>query len=189
MGRRYAAEEESDGAIVRRVLAGDVDAFELLVDRHAPRVLRIVSRSVPKGAASEVAHEAFVAAYLSLYSYVDRSAFGAWLARIALRACADFWRARGRETTSDESSELDIVDREPESPSADDRELLDWALAQLGAEDREVLSLVYFEGFSVKECAEVLSWGESKVKVRAHRARARLRTILGAVVPEREGRP
>jgi RNA polymerase sigma-70 factor (ECF subfamily) len=184
MERHGAAREESDGAMVRRVVAGDVDAFELLVDRHAPRVRRLVARGVPRAAADEVAHNAFVAAYLSLASYVETHPFEHWLVRIALRACSDYWRARGRDERAGGTAELADAAAAP-APADDDRELCEWALARLAREDREVLMLVYFEELSVKECAEVLSWSESKVKVRAHRARARLRRILRRALPER----
>jgi len=136
----------------------------------------------------EVAHEAFVAAYLSLSSYVETHPFEHWLVRIARRSCADYWRARGRGARSAGGGAPAGEPPASSPPAGDDRELCEWALGRLAPEDREVLTLVYFEALSVKECAEVLSWSESKVKVRAHRARAELRRILGRLVPER-GRP
>lgn len=184
MGRR-PAHDEPDGSIVRRVLAGDVDAFELLVDRHAPRVRRLVARNVPRAAGPEVAHDAFVAAYLSLSAYAETHPFEHWLTRITLRSCADYWRGRGREGRSERSAEPAAEAVRTASTAEDDRELCEWALAQLERDDREVLTLVYFEALSVKECAQVLSWSEPKVKVRAHRARARLRRILRRILPER----
>ena len=185
MGRRGPAPEEPDGSIVRRVLAGDVDAFELLIDRHAPRVRRLVARNVHAAAAAEVAHDAFVSAYLSLSSYVETHPFEHWLMRIALRSCADHWRARARESRGRESRDVETS----LAPAAerDDRELCEWALGRLARGEREVLTLVYFEGRSVKECAQILSWSESKVKIQAHRARARLRRLLGRMFPERSG--
>lgn len=188
MARRGPAHDEPDGAIVRRVVAGDVDAFELLVDRHVQRVRRLVARSVPRAAVHEVAHDAFVGAYLSLASYVETHPFEHWLTRIALRTCADYWRTRGRDARADGSAERAAERGADAPPPEDDRELCEWALGRLEREDREVLTLVYFEALSVKECAEVLAWSESKVKVRAHRARARLRQILRRILPERGGR-
>ncbi len=185
MGPCGAARDEPDGVIVRRVVAGEVDAFELLVDRHAARVRRLVACSVPRGEVPEVAHDAFVAAYLSLSSYVETRPFEHWLVRIALRSCAEYWRARGRGARSAPAPALDAEEPAVPAPAGDDRELCEWALGRLAREDREVLTLVYFEALSVKECAEVLSWSESKVKVRAHRARARLRGILEQLLPER----
>src|SRR2546430_14107767 len=58
------------------------------------------------------------------------------------------------------------------------RDLAVKLLARLSAEDRLVLTLLDVEGFSVAEIAEMTSWSVSKVKVRAHRARAHLRRVL-----------
>lgn len=188
--RRAPDTDPPDEAIVRRVVRGDVDAYEEIVRRHTSRVRRVVARNVPAFAVAEVAQDAFVSAYLSLPSYEPTAPFERWLVRIALRSCADHWRACGgppcREARGREARDEDIA---AEPPRGDDRELLEWALAQLDDGDRAVVTLVYFEGATVRECADALSWGTSKVKVRAHRARARLREILRSVLPEREGRP
>jgi RNA polymerase sigma-70 factor (ECF subfamily) len=56
--------------------------------------------------------------------------------------------------------------------------VLEWALRQLSAEDRAVLTLVHLEGHSVREAAKLLGWSAINVKVRAHRARQALRTLL-----------
>ena len=58
------------------------------------------------------------------------------------------------------------------------RDLASKLLARLSAEDRLVLTLLDVEGFSVAEIAEITNWSISKVKVRAHRARAHLRRVL-----------
>lgn len=171
---------------MRRVVSGDVDAFEILVDRHTPKVRRLVARNVPSSAASEVAHDAFVAAYLSLPAYVESHPFERWLTRVVLRSCADYWRARDRAPIALDAGGIDVAALESDAAVADDRELCEWAIARLAREDREVLTLVYFEGLSMKECAAVLEWSESKVKVRAHRARLRLRALLEEFLADRE---
>ncbi|MBI5435465.1 MAG: RNA polymerase sigma factor [Planctomycetes bacterium] len=189
MAQRANREPLDDAAVVARVLNGDVDAFELLVERHSASVRAIVAHHVSRFAAADVANDAFVSAFLALGSYAPTHAFERWLARITLRTCADFWRRR-RTTARGSADGLEELVAPP-PPNADDRELCDWALAHLTIEDRQVLTLTYFESRSVSECAELLSWSESKVKVRAHRARARLRRILRATVesPERRAQP
>ncbi len=179
-----------DEAVIRRVLDGDVDAFETLVDRYTGHVLRVVARNVPRARGAEVAHEVFVAAYVSLAGYAATHPFEHWLTRIALRCCSDFWRREYRER--DRSGEALPEDELPPAEAGeplDDRELLEWALGGLELEDRQVLTLVYFEGLSVKESAQLLEWTESKVKVRAHRARGRLRERIERALPEARKRP
>ena len=57
-------------------------------------------------------------------------------------------------------------------------ELLDWALANLSAEDRMVVELIYLEGLTGKEAADLLGWSIANVKVRAFRSRKRLKKLL-----------
>jgi RNA polymerase sigma-70 factor (ECF subfamily) len=74
---------------------------------------------------------------------------------------------------------------EPSGGSLDDigrqieaREVLDWALARLTPEDRMVLELVYMEGLSVRETADLLGWSTANVKIRSFRSRNKLRKLL-----------
>ncbi|MBI4881997.1 MAG: sigma-70 family RNA polymerase sigma factor [Planctomycetes bacterium] len=194
-------EEVTDEAIVQRVQAGDTGAFETLISRHRESVFRIVERHVPRDRVAEIAHEAFVSAYLSLRSFRPTHPFEHWLARIARRCCCDFWRERGRErdlqgeprAAGDERPRTAALEIDPragsEAKQREAREILEWAFARLPLDDRLVLALVYFEELSVKECAQVLDWGESKVKVRAHRARERLRRLLASLAAEDGKRP
>lgn len=185
----------SDADIIDRVLAGDVDVFETLVDRYTPAVWRIVAAKVPRQEAPEVVHDVFVRAWRSLPGFSGRHPFANWLSRIAVRTCHDFWRERyrRREVTvgslSDDtrdwlagvSSEDGLAGGNPPPDPADRfeaRELLDWLLNQLSADDRMVLTLTYLEGLSGREAADMLGWSTAKVKVRSHRARVKLSRLV-----------
>lgn len=186
----------SEAEIVRRVLAGEVNAYALLVDSHGPQVFGVVSRHVPRDRAAEVAHETFVRAFEKLGTYRSESPFAHWLVRIALRRCADFWRekARRRETVFSALGQdaLDWVEsvQAEASPGglealAESNEagvLLDWALGQLAPDDRVVLTMTHMEGQPLAEVAELLGWSLSKVKIRSFRARRKLRGLLGRLL-------
>ncbi|HVD04901.1 MAG TPA: sigma factor, partial [Gemmatimonadaceae bacterium] len=74
--------EATDAAVVRRVLAGDVEAFAVLVERHHQRCLRLAMRLVGSAQdAEEVVQDAFVRAYRALGRYEEREQFSAWLTR------------------------------------------------------------------------------------------------------------
>ena len=64
------------------------------------------------------------------------------------------------------------------------REVLDWALAKLSAEDRMVLELVYLEGLTVREAAELLDWPTANVKVRSLRSRKKLQKLVSGPIGE-----
>lgn len=181
----------SDEELIRLVVARDVDLFETLIQRHANHVSRIVSGHVPSEQVPEVAHEVFVKAYTSLGTYAFEQPFPHWLATIAVRTCYDYWRARHKSEvpisalTTDHQNWIDRV-----RASQSDEEffelhrqqeaaaVLHWALARLSPENRMVLTLVHLDGHSVREAATLLGWSVVNVKVRAHRARQALRTIL-----------
>ncbi len=182
----------SDGEIVQRIIEGDVDAFEYLLDRYRVLVFGIVMKHIPRNQAEEVAHDVFVRAYQSLTTYKHKSDFKYWLSKIAVRTCYDYWRKeyRSRERpfsdlTEDQQKCVNRVTLnqsnwscESERSQHEAQELLDWAMFQLSAEDRIILELIHMEERPVKEVADLLGWSVAKVKVRAFRSRKKLRKIL-----------
>ena len=182
----------SDDEIVRRILDGDVNAFERLLVKYQDQVLKIVRKHIPYGQVEETAQDVFVRAYRSLQTFRGKSGFKQWLSAITVRTCYDFWRKqyRSREFSmstltekqqdwlekviSDQSSQL----FNEQSSQKEARELLDWALDRLSAGDRMVLELVYLEGLSGKEAAELLGWSVANVKVRSHRSRKKLLKLI-----------
>lgn len=185
-------EESSDREIISKVLSGDINAFELLIERYQPQVFAIVRKHVPKDRADEVAHDVFVRAYQGLAGFSGKSGFSQWLAGIAIRTSYDFWRREYRQreipvsqltdahreyienTLSDVSAET----FEQEGRRDEAAEILEWALNRLSAPERMVLELVYLEEYSHREAAELLGWSVVNVKVRAHRARKKLARIM-----------
>lgn len=182
----------SDGDIVRRVIDGEINAFESLLLRYKDNVLEVVKKHVPYNEVEEIAHDVFVRAYQSLPTFKERSSFRQWLSSIAVRACYDFWRKRYRSRelpmsslTEEHREWLEKVVSNRSGQSFDDkasqkeaRELLNWALDRLSPGDRMVLELVYLEGLSGKETADLLGWSVANVKVRSLRARRKLRNLL-----------
>jgi RNA polymerase sigma-70 factor (ECF subfamily) len=187
------APEQSDAELIARVRAGQVNDYEPLITRHREQVFAIVARHVPAAQVAELAHEVFVRAFLSLKTYRAEKPFAHWLARIAVRTCCDFWRHKQRHPETPASTlDADHQDwletaaqglaREQfagEMARREAAEVLDWALAQVGATERMVLTLLHRDGHSVAEIADLLGWTQTRVKVTAFRARHKLRGILG----------
>jgi RNA polymerase sigma-70 factor (ECF subfamily) len=182
----------NDADIVRRVVEGDVNAFEVLLTRHQDHVLRIVKRHMPYQEVAETAQEIFVRAYQSLPKYKAKGDFKQWLSAIAVRSCYDYWRRayRSREVPLSSLTErhqdwLEAVLSDQSGESFQEKsaqreavEILDWALGKLSAEDRMVMELVYLEGLSGKEAADLLGWSVANVKIRSLRARRKLEKLL-----------
>jgi RNA polymerase sigma-70 factor (ECF subfamily) len=196
------AVRSSDEEIVRQVLGGNVNAFESVILRHRVLVLTIVKKHVPEDAVEETAQEAFVRAYQSLPTFKGTGAFSQWLSSIVVRTCYDYWRKayRSREIPMSALNEKhaqwleEVISQMPEEapderePQMEAREILNWALGKLSAGDRMVLELVYLEGCSVQEAAELLGWSKANVKVRSFRARMKLEKLLSKVKEQGRGR-
>jgi RNA polymerase sigma-70 factor (ECF subfamily) len=182
----------ADAEVVYQVVSGDVNAFERLLKRYEAHVLRIVKKHIPFDKVEEVAQDVFIRIYQSLPNFKRDDSFKQWLSTITVRTCYDFWRKhyRYREIPISSLSEKHQVWLEEamatrSSQSFDDiasqkeaREILDWALDRLSPEDRMVLELVYLEGSSVKEAANLLGWSTAKVKVRSFRSRKKLHKLF-----------
>jgi RNA polymerase sigma-70 factor (ECF subfamily) len=175
-----SAMSRTDLADVRAALRGDGDAYGRIVRRYqdevAGRMWRFTSR---RAELEELVQEVFVEAYTSLGTYRGEAPLGHWLARIATRVGYRFWKRRDRRRARSALPLEDwdaIAADDPEPARA--RELLDGLLARLRPRDRLVLTLVYLEGLSVAQAAELTGWSRTTVKVQAHRARKRLRRLF-----------
>jgi RNA polymerase sigma-70 factor (ECF subfamily) len=183
--------EWTDDALVAAAGAGDEAAFEQLFERHRRQVARIAGRFFPqREQIEEIIQDSFTKAYFALSTYhgTHEASFRAWLTQIAVNTCYDHLRrARRRpEHTVEEFNDHEAHEFAGQLRAAGSdvegalvsRDLAVKLLARLSAEDRLVLTLLDVEGFSVAEIAEMVQWSVSKVKVRAHRARAHLRRVV-----------
>jgi len=171
-------DEPSDERLIQSTLAGDDEAFAALVARHKRRILGIVARFARNDHdLDDLAQEVFVKAYQNLAKFRGDAPFEHWVSRIGMRTCYDHLR---RTKHDREAVALDDVPLATEDNLAPQRarEVLDFALAQLAAEERLVITLLELEEKTVREIADLTGWSESNVKVRAFRARQRLKTIL-----------
>lgn len=178
-------ETGDDRVVIRKILAGEVDAFEVLLRKYSARVFAMVGRKVPPDDVEAVAQDVFLSAFRSLATYESIQPFEHWLARITRRRCCDFWRQRDRRGRLELCSvgTLDDVQRERESKQQETvmeeaAERVGQALRTLEAEDRTLIEGIYFEEISLKEMAATMGWSLVKTKVRAHRARRKLKMIL-----------
>ena len=188
----HPSEQQTDDALVAAIAAGDETAFEQLFERHRRHVARVAGRFfAQREQIEEIIQDSFTKAYFALPKYhgTHAASFKAWLTQIAINSCYDqLRRARRRpEQTLDISdneghqfaTQLRAVDAGSDvERTVMSRDLAAKLLARLSPDDRMVLTLLDVQGFSVAEIAEMTNWSVSKVKVRAHRARAHLRKVL-----------
>lgn len=179
--------------MVLRARQGDEDAFEQIVRRYSPRVFQVASRFFrERSQVEDIAQEVFLKAYRQLHKFEARGSFEGWLTRIATNTCLNELRSGKRhpatnisDVTEDENAWLEHQAVDPAHSSqrtVEDKviaaDLAEKLLSQMAPEDRLVLTLVDGQELSTKEVAETTGWSESKIKVKAFRARKKMRTVL-----------
>jgi len=184
--------EESDlTPLLTRVREQDEDAARALVEALHPLVIRIVRSHLPLRTAEEdLAQEVFVKLFSRLHQYAARAdiPFHHWVSRLAVRTCLDALRAERRrpewrwgDLPEAEAAWLEFMLADeaspPEADAASAREVVDKLLEQLSPDDRLTLTLLDLEQRSVKEIAQLTGWSGTRVKVRAFRARRKLRAL------------
>jgi len=172
-----------DHALVRSTLSGDEGAFAELVRRHKGRVFGTCSRFARDShQLDDLCQEVFLRAWRRLRTFRGDAPFEHWLARLTITACYDFLRRERRHRGHMELDEAQLELRDTGIDAAiaagRARDLLDWAMRRLTAGEKLVLTLLEIEERTVREIAAVTGWSEGNVKVRAFRARARLREII-----------
>jgi RNA polymerase sigma-70 factor (ECF subfamily) len=161
-------------------LGGDEDAFARLVRRYEIQITKLMWRfSRDPVVCEELVQEVFVEAYLSLKSYRGRAPFLHWLRKIGTRVGYRFWKEQAKKKTVMPLTDFDAIekkDTEAIDPSVA-ANILHSLLARLPRADRLVLTLMYFEQCSTREIASRTGWSRGMVKMRALRARKKLKTI------------
>lgn len=182
--------DPSDEAIVAVAIEGDPNAFARLVERYQQRILATASRFARNAQELEdLSQDIFLKAWKGLPSFKGTAPFEHWLMRLTVRVCYDFLRKNRRFRENEVSREaIDETgerlpsqtpdEPNPELAAAEAREVLNHAMASLKPKERLILTLKELENRSVREIAELTGWSVSNVKVRAMRARNRLKQIL-----------
>jgi RNA polymerase sigma-70 factor, ECF subfamily len=172
-------------ALVERCRAGDLAAFETIYRAHAGRLYSVACRVLGNPTdAEDLLQEIFLAAHRKLDTFRGDSALGTWLYRLAMNLCLDHLRSRATR-----SGQLtDALDDEYGLDDAGSRRLaertvakmdLERAMAQLPEGCRTAFVLHDVEGLEHREIADILGIAEGTSKSQVHKARMRLRSMLG----------
>ena len=171
-----------DHELVERSLAGDLGAFESLVQRHRDVVFRVASRIVGMDAAEDVSQDAFLRAFHRLDRFRGEAPFRNWLLQITQNAAlSSLARTKNDPGPGQVPESVDHdATRQPatELEHRERRQRLELKLELLRPAYRSLLVLRDLEGLSYGEIAEVLDMPLGSVKGRLHRARDELIHLL-----------
>lgn len=175
----------NDQLYIDKVLDGDTNAFAYLVDKYKDMVFTLALKIVKdREEAEEVSQDSFIKAFKSLPKFKGDSKFSTWLYKIAYNNCMDAVKKKARRynvTEIDEvvENKLESIENTLETIEREERaELLKECLEYLPEDEKSVLWLFYFKELSLKEIIEVTSMSEANVKVKLHRARKRLLSVV-----------
>lgn len=162
-------DDDQEDEWVRRSRKGDLDAFDLLVDRHYERTFNVTFRVLGcREAAEDATQEVFLKAWQNLSRFKSRSRFSTWLHTIAVRHALDVSRSvKSRPPHTSTPEDLDDVPGGAVFPNGagtlspstewDRRLAVRDALMNLPDPLREVVSLYYFAGHTLQEIANALN--------------------------------
>jgi RNA polymerase sigma-70 factor (ECF subfamily) len=174
-------------ALVERCRRGELAAFEELYRAHAGKLFSVACRILGNPAdAEDLLQEIFLSAHRKLGGFRGDSALGTWLYRLATNHCLDYLRSRAARTLQ----LTDALDDEPGLYEAGNRSRglaeqtvtkmdLERAMARLPEGCRAAFVLHDVEGLEHREVGEVLGIAEGTSKSQVHKARLRLRALLG----------
>ena len=177
--------KSEDYLIIRRVLAGEVDAYGALVDRYQGPIFNLMYRMTGSYEDSrDLGQETFLRAFEKLGSFDEEKRFFPWLYAIGMNLAKNFLKRNKTHMQSTESS--GVLDTEMGSvPSGEDRmmsrldgELVRDALNRIPADYREAVVLYYHEDLSMQEISVALGLSVSGAKMRVHRGLKKLRELI-----------
>lgn len=174
-----------DTALIERCRRGDLQAFEEIYKTHSGKLYSLACRMLGNPTeAEDLLQEIFLSAHRKLDGFRGESALGTWLYRLATNQCLDYLRSRAArsnqvtDTIDDDPAVLDVRSRGIADRAVAKMDL-ERAVAQLPEGARAAFVLHDVQGLEHKEVADVLGIAEGTSKSQVHKARLRLRALLG----------
>ncbi|CAL2065151.1 RNA polymerase sigma factor [Tenacibaculum sp. 190524A05c] len=175
----------NDQTYIEKTLKGDTNAFAFLVNNYKVMVFSLAMKMLKsREEAEEISQDTFIKAYKNLSKFKGDSKFSTWLYKIAYRSCLDSLKKNREKYHTDTIDEITInkinsTDNILEEISRKERAvIIKECLDKLPEEERTILWMFYYDELSLKEILEITDLSESNLKVKLHRARKRLLTVV-----------
>lgn len=190
-----SVEKDEDITLIRKILSGDDAAFGILVEKYQKSVHSLVWRNIRDfHYAEEITQDTFLRAYNKLPTLKNHNQFSEWLHAIANRLCIDWIRKQKfvmqslEGTRQEEIEEVSytqhMLEQRVTERAACYHELVEELLEKLPENERQVITLYYFEEMSTKEIGKFMGVSVNTITSRLQRARKRLKTDQSVLVQE-----
>ncbi|SRR5258708_4583832 len=179
---------ESDEGVAKRVQAGDVESFRILVERYAPKMTRYARRFLfGTEESKDLIQDVFIKAYVNIRSFDSTKRFSPWLYRIAHNEFVNALKKKQKEKRNVSIFDFDILFPHPAAKETADENInheelkavLERSLNQLDSKYKEPLVLYYFEEMDYKAIADILRIPISTVGIRLQRGKTMLKKLYG----------
>lgn len=170
----------SDRADIQACVDGDTGAYKRLIMKYEAEITRLMWRFTRNKAECEaLVQDVFVEAFLNLRTYQGKAPFLNWLKKIGTRAGYRFWKERYKAVRCVSLQDCKSPFEKTAVPvrPQDAAELLHILLSRLADKDRLILTLMYLEECDTREIARRMGWTHTAVKMRAMRARNKLKSM------------
>ena len=174
---------DEDLKLVEEVLRGNLDSFNIIVNKYEFSILKFIYNTVHnKEAAEDIAQEVFITVYNKLYTFKRKYKFSSWIFQIARNKCIDYIRKYRRvyESNIEEEREMCSGEISPEQSAEfkETKKQVETFISDLEYIDKEILNLRYSGSFTFCEIAAILGINESTVKRRYYKVREEYKEYL-----------
>lgn len=184
--------KQTDEYYIEKTLHGDANAFAFLVERYKNMVFTLaVKMTRSREDAEEISQDSFIKVYKYLSKFKGDSKFSTWLYKISYNTCLDYIKKNAYQRNNvviDDVTENQLASVETILDGIEKEEratVINTCLEQLAEDEKAVLVFFYFKELSLKEIVTITSISETNVKVKLHRARKKLLSIVkNTVEPE-----
>lgn len=172
----------SESEHIKRVLAGDTDAFRYFIQTYQSYAYTLALRIVRQPEmAEEVVQDAFLKAFRGLRQFNQDAKFSTWLYPIVTRQALSYVRKKKLPTTTLETAYAvsdTAASAAQQLEKTEQRQLIEEVLQRMKPKERLVLQLFYLEEQSIQEVETITGFSSSNVKVLLHRARKSFEQLL-----------
>jgi RNA polymerase sigma factor (sigma-70 family) len=181
-------ENRDDSYYIGKVVSGQTNYFSFLVEKYQDIVFSIALKVLKnREDAEEMAQESFIKAYKSLHTFQGKAKFSTWLYRITYNTCISEVRKKRNYFVS--TDDVQIQDEAEEMnldgiPEENRERYVKMAMGKLPEDEYALVLLYYFEDQSIEEISKVTGLSASNAKVKLHRARKKLYTILNDMLKD-----